>query len=157
MRDHIRDETGVVLNLEIEPPVFVHPRLPNVLRFVILLRVQRRVTEIACQKLQLFIDRFLHRGGCIGDCVGCPVRENNRHYDDLRTAVFLRSRERDWRWAMVASAVLNGPWKRPLRMSSRPLAIPRSITCRCAVVYSSSTSGSFGRIVITRPDTLNSS
>ncbi len=57
----------------------------------------------------------------------------------------------------VASGAVNGPWTRPFFISSRPLAIARSIMRLCSEVYSSSTLFDFVKIVITPRDALNSS
>jgi hypothetical protein len=35
--DDVRDEAGVAVDLEIEPPISIHPCLPNVFLFVVLL------------------------------------------------------------------------------------------------------------------------
>jgi len=59
--DHFGDNVGVVNNLEIEPPVLVDASLPSILRFVILLGVQRRVVEIGGEKPKLLVKSSPHR------------------------------------------------------------------------------------------------
>ena len=39
-RDDVHDEAGVAIDLEIEPPIPIHPRFPNAFRFVVLLGAQ---------------------------------------------------------------------------------------------------------------------
>src|SRR6267154_1118012 len=62
-----------------------------------------------------------------------------------------------WRNSIIASCVSKGPCRRPFLISSRPLPTSASTARRCSGVYSSSADGSFGRILMTSPETLNSS
>jgi hypothetical protein len=66
------------------------------------------------------------------------------------------SLSRAFMWAIIASALSNGPKVRPALMSAKPSARRASIRRRCPEVYSSFAAGGFGRMVITPPDTLNS-
>ncbi len=63
MRDDIHDVVDIAPNHKIESPVSVHPRLPQILRFIELLRVEGRVAQAAFQKSNLLEERFSTAGG----------------------------------------------------------------------------------------------
>jgi hypothetical protein len=58
--------------------------------------------------------------------------------------------------ATISAAVSNGPAVRPFFTPSSANFSRASITRSCAGVYSSSADGSFGTILMTPPETLNS-
>src|ERR1035437_2736297 len=62
-----------------------------------------------------------------------------------------------WSEAMNSPWLEKGPWTLPASMSARPSASWASTMRRCSGVYSLSAAGSFGWVLITPPDTLNSS
>src|ERR1017187_3462035 len=62
-----------------------------------------------------------------------------------------------WSEAMNSPWLEKGPWTLPASMSARPSASSASTMRRCSGVYSLSAAGSFGWMLITPPDTLNSS
>jgi hypothetical protein len=110
MRDDVFNSVGIAVDREIEAPVAVYARLPDVLRLVVLLRVQRRVLEVNAQKSQLFCERAPHRGSRISERVDGAVGQNDIHRPEvaLLRLAFLALIS----WAknvMVLSALANGP------------------------------------------------
>lgn len=97
---------------EVEAPVPVDARLPEVFRFVILLGAQGGVLQIACQESQLLFKSPVdaRRGVSFSDSIARWDRKIfMREAYDLRFAasrsrIVLRTK------AMASSAVVKGPW-----------------------------------------------
>ena len=53
MGDELEDAVGVVNDYEIKTPILVDPGLPAIVRFVVLLGVQRGMLEILNQEIYL--------------------------------------------------------------------------------------------------------
>ena len=58
MGDDVDDDVGVTGYDEIEAPIFIHSRLPEVARLVVLFGMQGRVFEIRSEKSNLFEERL---------------------------------------------------------------------------------------------------
>lgn len=56
--DHIKDNAGVALDDVIESPILVDTSLPQILRFVVLLGVERGMPEILGEESDLLVKRF---------------------------------------------------------------------------------------------------
>ena len=54
MGDDVDDDVGIAGYDEIEAPIFIHSRLPEVARLVVLFGMQGRVLEIRSEKSNLF-------------------------------------------------------------------------------------------------------
>src|SRR6266853_3369507 len=159
MRNDIADNVCVANDIEIETPATVHPRLPQIIGFVVFLRVKRGVVQGLNQESYLFVE-------CLADgCGRCHIAPHSHRREAtvhcaLRLTFFFLPLARftaPWRKAIIASCVSKGPKVRPFLRSSLDSASLALTILRCSVVYSSSADGSFGTILITPPETLNSS
>jgi hypothetical protein len=56
MADDIDDVVNTVHNSEVESPVFVHARLPEIVRLIVFFRVEGRVAQVLDQKQRLLIE-----------------------------------------------------------------------------------------------------
>lgn len=63
VRNDLSDSVCILIDPEIEAPVFVDARLPAVLRFVILFGVQGAVPQIAGEKVDLLDEAFWTASG----------------------------------------------------------------------------------------------
>src|SRR5215472_17426394 len=57
---NLRNDVRLACNQEVETPVFVNPSLPNILRLVVFLGPQGRMSEIASNKIDLLDEGLLH-------------------------------------------------------------------------------------------------
>ena len=63
MRSDIGDHVGVAVDDEVKPPMSIDPSLPDIVRLVILLSVQRRMVQVQNEKAGLLIEGLAERGG----------------------------------------------------------------------------------------------
>src|ERR1035441_587374 len=157
MRDDIEDDVGVVHDDEVKSPIPIDPRLPHIMSLVVLFGVQRGMLKIHGEKRDLLVKRSLDVGGCIFECSSNPwalIIELHRARG-LRWGrdILRRSRLSE---ATISAAVSNGPAVWPFFTPSSANFSRASMTRRCAGVYSSSADGSLGTMLMTLPDTLNS-
>jgi len=59
MRNDGQQHVSLATDLEVEPIIVIHPRLPDVIRLVVLLGPQRRVTKVGKKKGQLLVITYL--------------------------------------------------------------------------------------------------
>jgi hypothetical protein len=100
---------GIAQYVEVEPPASVDASLPKILGLVVFLRVERRMTEVTLQQLYLFekcpanwfrsvLQGFLGSGEIV-----------NLHRERFAVAGCVGFLSFDFMWAIISSAVSNGP------------------------------------------------
>ena len=62
MANDLENTVGIVDDLEIKTPVSVYARLPDVVGFVVFLRVERRVMEVLFKEFYLLDKGLRHLG-----------------------------------------------------------------------------------------------
>src|SRR5437588_8226530 len=79
MRLNAVNSVDIVLNSEIESPVAVDPCLPEVMPFIVLLGLERRVTQIPFQECQLFVEGISNLSRGAGDRDQGAVGKDDDH------------------------------------------------------------------------------
>ena len=115
MRDDGQEEVGLSVDLKVEPIPVIHPRLPDVVRLIVLLGPKRWMSKVGDQEGQLLVELRLPVFGELLILSAKAEREGRGHAVRRRRA------------RTVAWAVGNGPLTRPRLTSSSANANSRSI------------------------------
>src|SRR5260370_32378196 len=118
MRNDVADYAGVTNNVEVETPLAVHPGLPDILGFVVLLGAEGWMIKTLGEELDLFeesLTRFWWRFFQGRQRTRQVVDLHRERLAFLAAALFLSS---DFMEAIISSAVLNGPKVRTFLRSS---------------------------------------
>ena len=115
IRDDGEEEVGLSVDLEVEPIPVIHPRLPDIVRLILLLGPKRWMSKIGEQKAQLLVELGLTLYGQLLVLLAKAEREGRCHAVRRRRA------------RTVAWAVGNGPLTRPRLTSLSANASSRSI------------------------------
>src|SRR5207249_3900397 len=107
---HDVDEViGVALDAEVEAPAERHAGLPNVARLVVLLSVQRRVTDVGNQEGNAAVEGISNHRGSALVTTAEALRVPKAHYAFFTFFTFFRACS-EWTSSLAES---NGPYTRP--------------------------------------------